>query len=457
MFAIKRRIYESLPVSLKAAVGIIPFSLVAGRCYRVVRRRGRWVDRASAADLAAYRDRKLGEMLRYATAMVPAYSGMKWAVERYRPFDALQEFPIIDKDIVQENLEKFLPVNIRDRPHYETTTGGTSGNQLKIYLDDNSQSIEMAFMHRQWARVGYTTRCRKATFRGVPFPNLKAGVFWQLNPIYGELQFSPFHMSEENLHSYVERLIAYRPQFLHGYPSALDILSEFVLRNRLCARLPPIKAALLGSEGATQAQRQRIEAAFRCRAYSWYGHSERIILAGECEVSDTYHQFPDYGVLELIDVDGGSCKSEGCRGEIVGTGLLNKSMPLIRYRTGDFATYAGSYCDCGRHWDRFSDVQGRWQQEMFYGHGGAKFSLAALNMHGPLFDKVKRYQYVQTAPGVCTLNVMVSDSFGDDDRAAIERALHDKVGGLLTFEVRVVESIPLTSRGKLKMLVSSLN
>jgi hypothetical protein len=65
---------------------------------------------------------------------------------------------------------------IRPR-HYETTTGGTSGRQLKILLPDDSQSVETAFMHRQWARVGYAPESLKATFRGVARALLPGGLF----------------------------------------------------------------------------------------------------------------------------------------------------------------------------------------------------------------------------------------------------------------------------------------
>ena len=156
----------------------------------------------------------------------------------------------------------------------------TSGNQLNFFVDDDSQSVEMGFMHRQWARVGYTTRHRKATFRGVPFPNLNEGVYWQHNPIYNELQFSPFHMSEANLGSYVEQILAFSPTYLHGYPSAIDVLAEYVLRHELTPKLQAIKAIFLGSEGVTKQQRERMKRAFGSRVYSWYGHSERVILAG---------------------------------------------------------------------------------------------------------------------------------------------------------------------------------
>jgi len=456
-FELKRSFYDALPVSIKRSVCLIPFSWLAGKGYQITYQRGTWADRATQKELRQYQEKMLGEMLHFAVEQIPAYQCLRSVVERHKPFEALKAFPLLDKDTVQANQHDYLPRDFEKIPHYETTTGGTSGNQLKIFLDDNAQSVEMGFMHRQWRQVGYTTRDRKATFRGVPFPNLKSGIFWQYNPVYNELQFSPFHMSETNLGLYVNQIIRFEPSYFHGYPSALDVLAEYVLRHGLTDKMPPIKAVLLGSEGVSELQRERIERAFRTRAYSWYGHSERVILAGECEKNSTYHHFPDYGVLEIIDDNERTCDCEGDRGEIIGTGLFNHCMPLIRYRTGDYATRLESKCECGRCWDRFTDVEGRWKQDLVIGKSGTRMSLTALNMHGPLFERVVRYQYFQDKPGICVLRVMASPEFTDQDHMAIESAYKKKVGEEVQFIINVVDDIPLTKRGKLKMLDSRLN
>jgi phenylacetate-CoA ligase len=211
----------------------------------------------------------------------------------------------------------------------------------------------------------------------------------------------------------------------------------------------------LVSEACLPEQRDRIERAFRTRVFSFYGHSERLVMAGECEDNDTYHCFPDYGIAEILKEDGARCDVD-VRGEIVGTGLLNRAMPLVRYRTGDYAYPDPPKCTCGRVWDRFSRVEGRWKQEMIVGRHGARISLTALNMHGPVFEKVVRYQYVQEQPGACQLRVMVTPGFEERDRLQIEQAYADKVAQEIDLSVVVVDDIPLTERGKLARLVSRL-
>ena len=108
-FAAKRRLYESAPLWMRRAVGALPFGLVAGAAYRGVVRRAARFERASAEEIRAYQEEKLGEMLRFATEEVPAYRSQRGAVERLRPFEALRAFPLLGRTTLQERMCDYLP------------------------------------------------------------------------------------------------------------------------------------------------------------------------------------------------------------------------------------------------------------------------------------------------------------------------------------------------------------
>ena len=46
-----------------------------------------------------------------------------------------------------------------------------------------------------------------------------------------------------------------------------------------------MRALLCGSENVREGQREYLERVFKTRFYSWYGMSEKVILAGECEIA----------------------------------------------------------------------------------------------------------------------------------------------------------------------------
>jgi phenylacetate-CoA ligase len=454
MFTIKKSIYNSLPIGIKRLASKVPYAFLIGGNYRNVSAVCTKLEYASHAEIRIYQKQVLFKILDFATREVEAYKKHRGVVERLSPFESIKDFPLLSKEILQSNIEKYIPDGIRKIAHHQAFTGGSSGNQLQFNEDDISFSREMAFIHQQWKRIGYKPGLKKATFRGVSF-NLSPDTYWQENPIHNELQFSPFHMNDTTLNLYLKKLISYQPSFLHGYPSAIDTIAEYVLRQNLQGKLPLIKAALLGSESCSENQRKRIERAFNTEVFSWYGHSERVILAGECEKNDTYHHFPSYGFLELLSGGDKPC-SVGERGELIGTTFWNLSMPLIRYRTDDYATREFSTCDCNRNWDRFSNVQGRWNIESVVGRNGSRISAAALNMHGDLFKNVLRFQYYQKTIGKLEIRILPSPSFSNKDEHIIINEHNNKLNGELDINIKIVSNIPLTVNGKHRRIVSEV-
>ena len=89
-----------------------------------------------------------------------------------------------------------------------------------------------------------------------------------------------------------------------------------------------------------------IENVFSARTIDCYGHMERSAAISQCP-EGTYHVHSDYGTVEFIEPDlelnvpenMASARTSGGLSvkEIVGTSLHNYAMPLIRYKTGDYA------------------------------------------------------------------------------------------------------------------------
>jgi phenylacetate-CoA ligase len=68
-----------------------------------------------------------------------------------------------------------------------------------------------------------------------------------------------------------------------------------------------------------------------------------------------YHEFPDYGIIELIRVEGRTD-----RRRLSGTPLHNWGFPLFRYRTGDeVGPCQLGQCSCGRAFRLLEKIDGR--------------------------------------------------------------------------------------------------
>jgi phenylacetate-CoA ligase len=224
------------------------------------------------------------------------------------------------------------------------TTGGTMGVPLGFYTMRHAGGRERAFMFAQWERVGFHYFERRAMLRGTP---IKRARHWQYDPSERSYVFSNFHMTVQNVMEYARVMKEKRLPYLHSYPSAVIDFARLLQDQAI--EPPPFKAILASSETVYPGQREFVEDVFGARLFSWYGHSEDVVLAGECEVSSDYHIFPEYSVVEVLKEDHSPALREDEAGELVGTALDNFAMPLIRYRTDDWAVIGRARCPCGRN------------------------------------------------------------------------------------------------------------
>jgi phenylacetate-CoA ligase len=301
-----------------------------------------------------------------------------------------------------------------------------------------------------WRRAGYVKGARLAVIRGHVTSAEAGGRIAEYDATRGWLMLSSYHLTAERLPEYLEALERFKPELLHAYPSAALQLAEFLERAKQTWRAP-IRGLLAGSERLTIPQKRLLERVFKCRVYRWYGHSERVVLAGEGCKSELYYFWPTYGVVEF-----GAPNEDGLC-EVIGTSLHNLAMPLIRYRTGDYVRLADPRVDGELEfpWPAISDVAGR-EQEFLVSGSGRRISLTAFNMHDDVFDDVCALQFYQEQPGVAELRYVPGEQFPRSRLPEIERRIRQKLGDDFVVEMREVREVEKNARGKHKWLVSRL-
>jgi phenylacetate-CoA ligase len=70
--------------------------------------------------------------------------------------------------------------------------------------------------------------------------------------------------------------------------------------------------------------------------------------ATECREHDGCHIWEDIAFVEVLDPDGDEPVGDGKRGELVGSTLVDKIAPLLRYRSDDLVRVTRERCACGR-------------------------------------------------------------------------------------------------------------
>ncbi len=429
--------------------------LAKPRFWRTVRR---WraliaeTERWSEEELRAWQLERTRAVVRHA-ATVPyyreAFGEAGVTPEDLRDLSDLARFPLLEKTALRDRRDDLVSAATPLTESVYSTTGGSTGIPVGFYHDVDHSARTWAFMSDLWGRVGYEEGDRSVVLRGRVIGD---GKLWTLDPFRSELVMSSYHLTEEHIPSYLSRILAYGPRYVQAYPSAAALLAKH-MRAHDDPAPPGVAAVLCGSENLYSWQRDLIEGAFGCRVFSWYGQSEGICLAGECEHSSSLHIYPQYGLTELVDDSGMTIETPGKVGEIVATGFHARAMPLLRYRTMDNAVLAAGTCEgCRRPYRRFERIEGRLQEFIVSAHGRL-ISMTAINMHSPVFDRVRQFRFVQDTPGHVTLRIVPAPGFDlGRDRAQIVSEVTAKLGDDLALGLELVEEIPRSGSGKFHFL-----
>ena len=245
-------------------------------------------------------------------------------------------WPLLEKERIRSHERDFLA-----SPRWLTCRGqtsGTTGIPLSVYRSLGSLVIEQIVYDRMFEARGLAPRSmRTAVLRGDHAKPLS-----DIDPPFGRLReggrnlvFSSNHLGTSSVRHYVEELRAFRPDVLFAYPSSLHSLCALMELQGLSLAIPVAvtSSEVLGPDTIALARR-----VLGCDSIDYYGQAERVAFAMARDGAG-YRFVPGYAALELPF---SHREGEEDFYEVVGTGLWNTAMPLIRLRTGDLiATKVG--------------------------------------------------------------------------------------------------------------------
>jgi len=407
-------------------------------------------------ELAQHQNHALRNLIRHCYQNVPYYRdlfnerGVK--PEDIRETKDLQRLPFLTKEIIKANPDRLKAGNIALCQTEFHTTGGTTGTPLGLTLEKRSEAIRLAFEWRFYGWAGYRFGDRCAVLRGLEVDGFEKGRRWEYDPYRNYLILSAFDMTDGNMKGYVEKLREFRPKYIRGYPSALGVLSRFVLENGL--KINPsggIKGVFTSSETLYEFEREQITEAFGAPVFDLYGNTEQAGRFGQCECLEGYHDFVEYSVVEIEGEDDSGI------GELVATPLTNYAMPLLRYRTGDLARRSCQPCRCGRGLPLIAAIEGR-RQDVAVLQDGTPVSLTGFffAVHVPEMSRLKKIQFQQEAPGHLRALVVKGEHYPEGCCESMLARMNQNLAKPFRIEVRFVEEIPTTRAGKHRFFVSKI-
>ena len=398
-------------------------------------------------------EEKLIEIVNFAIENVPYYRKKYGSLRINSKKEFEEKIAFIDKNEVMANWNDFLVDNIDWSICVTGTTGGTSGKPLKLVLPKSRYIHSLAFWHKELEWFGWKYHTR-GVIRNHKLPE---GRDYMISPILKEVIFDAFRIDEEYARKIWFVLKKKNIQYMHCYPSAL--FQFLKLCKKLNLDVSFIKTCFLASEGVTEVQRHFIKEEMGINIYSFYGHSEKLIMAGNCLECDSYHIEESYGYCELIDEYGQVIKESEVMGEMVGTTFANRYFPLIRYRTGDYSQYS-KHEECpihGKQYRLLDGVIGRWDKSLIYRVDGTTTSITAMNLHEKIYEHIDGLQYIQEEKGKLRVLIIKNEKFTKEDEKYMIKHHANAMKCKEGISIEYVDKLIFQENGKFLPLISKLN
>ena len=347
----------------------------------------------------------------------------------------LKKLPIINKDIVRKHFEEIVPDDIDKFKYRKSRTGGTTGEPMYYYCDENTWGYVTANKIISWKTTGYRYGdAFVALGSSSLFPEKRNRIRELYDRLRNEHGLNGMNLSDEVCAEYVDFIKKKRIKFIYGYAASIYLLTKYVASHNI--DLTFVECVFPTSEKLTDAYRKLIESTFNCRVMDCYGAKDAGITAFESE-KGCYHV--GYNVVaETVDNVGDGV------GTLLTTNFLNYSFPMIRYEFGDEATISESPQYNGQI---ITEIVGRSSDVMRLENGR--------NVTGPGFTilmqpyNVVAYDIRKTAPMRVELRIQPEEGkFSKDQENQIVTKFHQYIGEDCVLDVIYVDHFEPLANGK---------
>jgi phenylacetate-CoA ligase len=268
--------------------------------------------------------------------------------------EAIEGVPLTEKDELRASRTPEEPIGAhltagRNEIARIYSTSGTTGTPSFIPLTAADLEIWVRTSARSYAASGVVSGERiVSTYNAGPF------VAGATLDAFERLGLCVIPVGSGNTERLMAAVNLLQPTAVALTPSYALHLAEWARERGMDLAKSGVKRVMVAGEpgGGEPAMRAKLEAAWGASVVEAMGIGDiSVSLWGECEQKQGMH-FGGRGFVhvELIDPETGAAKPivDGAAGELVLTHLVNRSAPLLRFRTRDHVRMSIGLCACGR-------------------------------------------------------------------------------------------------------------
>jgi phenylacetate-CoA ligase len=400
---------------------------------------------------------KLKALVAHAAATVPYYrrlfTQLRLRPEDIQSFDDLRQIPVLSKQDLRDRADDLLSEAYRGQRLHVKKTSGSTGVPLTVLLDDAGMQFKRACTLRSDEWSGWRLGERVAKVWGNPEYRHGGWRGWLRNRLLERADYlDTLHLDDNALRSFAQRLRRTQPSLIFGHAHSVYLLAQYVAKHGPKGIRP--QGILTTAMVLHPWQRQAIEETFRCRVINRYGCEEVSLIACECEHQQGLHINADGVYVEIISQ--GRPAAEGQAGAVVLTDLVNRAMPIIRYKVGDVAALSSRRCACGRGLPLLDRLEGREADYVTTEKGELISGISLTENFALKVPGIAQMQIIQESRTFFRFRVVPSPSFGEESLQELARLVKERFGEGTAYELEYVEAIPPEPSGKYRFCISKV-
>lgn len=359
-------------------------------------------------------------------------------------------WPLLDKQTVRNQPAAFARAAWFAA---RASTSGTTGTPLTLWRPARAIAFEQACVDHVFEQIGVHPEVdRIAVLRGDSAPTSATTDrhgFARLTLGGRKLLLASNQLSPATLNEYVDALERFVPDVLFAYPSSLENLAYLLAVGGRRLHIPRV---VTSSEVLRPEAWQLIQETFGCRLADYYGQAERLAFASAFKPAE-YRFLSAYAHVELLPVES---TPEGNRlYEIVGTSLWNTTMPLVRYRTGDFVRLPQEWTEreltevCHGMRD-FSGVIGR-DHDVLLTPDGVQLNGLGIMARG--IHNVVRFQLIQPNLEEVRILLIPGPGYSGGDEAKLLENARARIPEPMRIHLETTAMLERTAQGKTPFVI----
>lgn len=307
-------------------------------------------------------------------------------VPHYASYAAATRFenlPTLSRADLGRDIAGFVPDSVSLERLINFQTSGTTGHPLLIASHPRVAAGYLAYHKRALRRFGVNLTAGRGEVGVVLIGfQLTCFTYVSVTPSMDEAGLAKINLHPADWHDPADRaryLEALAPEVVAGDPLSFTELLETAPTLRPRALLSTSMTLLPGL-------REKLSATFDCPVLDLYSLNEAGPVAVFDPALDGHVLLQPRLFVEILDANGQPVPA-GSRGEVTLTGGFNFCLPLLRYRTGDFASLDFVRGEPvlrgleGRACVRFRRPDGIWLNNIDVTHVLRPFPLARFTLH----------------------------------------------------------------------------